>query len=69
MYRSFIGININQFHENQKGAGTTVDMQFVKASSAYNAQKYLESKYPGICWAIIPKQTMDKGMYPKQEAN
>ena len=58
---TFIGINMNQFHENQAEAKTTVDLRFVKANTAEEAKDFFKRHYPGVAWSVIRKATVDKG--------
>lgn len=55
----FIAINLDDFHKNQKDAGTTAGMVFIEAENIWKAQGLLERNYPETPWAVVSKQVFD----------
>ena len=63
----FIAINLDDFHQNQKGEPRTVaEMCFVDAKDIRNAQKYMELNHPEHPWAVICKQVFDANIVTRQ---
>lgn len=61
--KTFIAINLNQFHENQKGEAQTIaQMRFIKAESLEKAQEFVKEFYPDIAWSVMPKNIIDKNI-------
>lgn len=67
MSKSFIAINLDQFHDNQQKdcAWTTAQMRFISASSIEKAKEFVETYYPTVAWAVIPKTTIDNNIVCK----
>lgn len=55
----FIAINLDDFHKNQKDAGTTASMIFIEAENITKAKKFVERNRPESPWAIVWKQIFD----------
>ena len=55
----FIAVNLNDFHKNQKDAGTNANMVFIEAENINKAQRYLEQNRPDAPWAVVCKQVFD----------
>ena len=62
----FIAINLDDFHANQKDAGTTASMIFIKADNITKAKSFVEHNRPESAWAIVCKQVFDSSIVTKQ---
>jgi len=60
--KQYIAINLNDFHQNQKGnnAQTYCQMIFIGAKNIKGAKTQMSLWYPEAAWAIILKATLDK---------
>jgi predicted RNA-binding Zn-ribbon protein involved in translation (DUF1610 family) len=67
MSKSFIAINLDQFHSNQQkdDAWTTAQIRFISADNIEKAKEFVETFYPTVAWAVIPKTTIDKNIVYK----
>ena len=63
--KSYIAINLNQFHSNQKDAGTTTDLKFILAKNIEEAKKTVKNLYPNEAWAVITKNSIDQNIVYK----
>jgi len=61
----FIAINLDDFHENQKDAGTIANMIFIKAEDIHKAKRFVEHNRPESPWAIVCKQVFDANIVYK----
>jgi len=59
---TFIAINMNDFHRNQKPGvpGTTCEMLFYGAADKDSAARLVMKERPGEAWSIIPKSSIDR---------
>lgn len=55
----FIAINLDDFHKNQKDAGTTASMIFIYAEDITGAKRFIEHNRPESPWAVVCKQVFD----------
>lgn len=62
----FIAINLDDFHKNQKDAGTTAGMKFIEAEDMQKAQRLLELNYPESPWAVVYKLVFDANIVRRQ---
>lgn len=62
----FIAINLDDFHKNQKNAGTTAGMIFIEAENINKAKSFLERNYPESPWAVVRKQIFDANIVTRQ---
>lgn len=59
--KSFIAINMNDFHANQNGnAETNTQMLFISAKNINDAIAYCKEFHRGVAWSVIPKAQIDK---------
>lgn len=58
--KSFLAINLNDFHSNQSGSETVTQIKFIAASSLDNAISHINSLYPDKAWVVIPKTYFDE---------
>jgi len=66
MTKTYLAINLSDFHTNQKSASTHVEIMFISARNIEKAQTHLKRHYPRQAWGIVPKSTMDKNIVPMQ---
>lgn len=63
MNKSFLAINLNDFHANQNGEPkTTAEIRFILANSIEAAREHVHSEYPDTAWFVIPKAYCDKNI-------
>lgn len=62
----FIAINLDDFHANQKDAGTNASMIFIKAENIIKAKRYVKHNRPESPWALVPKETFDANIVTRQ---
>ncbi len=55
----FIAINLDDFHKNQKDAGTIAGMIFIEAENITKAKTFVEHNRPESPWALVCKQVFD----------
>jgi hypothetical protein len=66
MSKSFIAINLDEFHSNQLDGSTKAQIQFVLAENIDKAKDFMHRYYPNIAWAVIPKNQIDKNIVYKE---
>lgn len=64
----FIAINLDDFHGNQKDAGTTAKMVFIEAENINKAKGFLERNCPESPWAVVCKQVFDANIVTRKKA-
>ena len=63
MDKTFLAINLNDFHANQRGEPRTqTEIKFISAKSIEKAREHIHSEYPSIAWFVIPKEYCDKNI-------
>jgi hypothetical protein len=67
MSKSFIAINLDQFHSNQQKdyAWTESQMRFISADNIEKAKEFVQTFYPTVAWSVIPKSIIDKNIVCK----
>lgn len=60
MAKTFLCINLNDFHANQKDAGTTTRILFLSANNQKEAEKTIQRLRPESAWIVIDKNYADK---------
>jgi len=62
--KTFLAINLNQFHENQEKdcAWTNVQIRFISAKDIESARQFVKEYYPTVAWVVIPKQYFDRNI-------
>ena len=60
MAKTFLCINLNDFHTNQKGAGTTTEIKFLSAYNQKEAEEMIHRLRPANAWFVIDKAYADK---------
>lgn len=63
----FIAINLDDFHRNQKDAGTNAGMIFIEAEDISKAKRFVEHNRPESPWAIVCKQVFDANIVIRQK--
>lgn len=58
--KTFLCINLNDFHGNQDGAKTNTEIQFVGADNQNKAEELIHSMFPTKAWFVIDKAYADK---------
>lgn len=62
-YKSFIAINLNDFHSNQNGKPeTSAQMLFISAKSLDDAKEFVKTQYSDRAWSVIPKTQIDNNI-------
>lgn len=62
----FIAINLDDFHKNQKDAGTTAHMIFIEAEHIEKAKSFVECNFPESSWALVCRQVFDANIVTRQ---
>lgn len=62
----FIAINLDDFHKNQKNAGTDARMIFIEAEHIEKAKSFMECNFPESSWALVCKQVFDVNIVTRQ---
>jgi hypothetical protein len=61
--KSFLAINLNDFHANQNGEPkTNTEIQFLQAKDIESARELIKRLYPQTAWVVIPKQYFDNNI-------
>jgi hypothetical protein len=61
--KTFLAINLNDFHNNQNGeARTNCEIVFISAKSIVEAKNFVSEFYPTIAWFVIPKKYCDQNI-------
>ena len=60
MAKTFLCINLNDFHANQEGAETTTKILFLSANNQKEAEKAIYKLRPENAWFVIDKSYADK---------
>lgn len=61
--RSFLAINLNDFHANQNGKPETItQIRFLSAKSLDKAKEFIHELEPKTAWFVIPKEYCDKNI-------
>lgn len=60
MAKTFLCINLNDFHVNQNGTGTTTKIMFISANNQKEAEKKIQKLRPENAWFVIDKSYADK---------
>lgn len=65
--KSFLAINLDQFHENQQKdcAWTQSQIRFISAKTIEEAKDFVKTFYPSVAWVVIPKSYFDKNIVCK----
>ena len=58
--KTFLCINLNDFHGNQNGPKTNAEIQFVSAADQNKANELIHEMYPTKAWFVIDKAYADK---------
>lgn len=62
----FIAINLDDFHINQKDAGTNASIIFIEAENITKAKGFVERNRPESPWAIVSKRVFDANIVTRQ---
>ena len=65
--KTYICIDLDEFHENQKDAETKASIKFISAKNTEGAKRAISLLYPNKAWTVIPKTTIDKNIVSKIE--
>lgn len=57
--KSYLCINLKDFHSNQNGAETTTQIKFLESSNQEQAEKDIHNLYPDTPWFVVPKKYCD----------
>ena len=61
--KTFLAINLNDFHSNQKGKPeTNAQIKFIGATTIDVARKYMQRLYPDTTWFVVPQSYCDKNI-------
>lgn len=68
MDKTYIAIDLEQFHSNQEKSFTKAQMLFISADNINKAKEHLKEFYPSVPWTVIPKSTFDKNIVYKSDS-
>lgn len=61
--KSYLAINLNDFHSNQNNnAETNTRIKFIAANNLDSARKFIHESDLCNAWVVIPKQYFDKNI-------
>lgn len=58
--KTYLCINLNDFHENQNGTKTNTEIQSVIATNQNKANELIHKMFPTKAWFVIDKAYADK---------
>jgi hypothetical protein len=67
MDKTYLCINLNEFHTNQNkdiDYGTKATIKFINAKNQATAESVIHNLYPNIAWFVIDKNYADNRIVP-----
>ena len=61
MKKKYFAINLEDFHSNQEGAKTNVEILFIDSNSLKEAKQFVKREY-GQTYSVITKDYFDKNI-------
>jgi hypothetical protein len=60
-HKTYLAINLNDFHANQNGKPEThTQIKFISAESIQAAREHIHRSHPETAWFVIPKSYCDE---------
>jgi len=68
-YKTFLAINLNDFHANQNGEPEThAQIKFISAKTIEAAKEHVHRLEPKTAWFVIPKSYCDENIVYAERA-
>jgi hypothetical protein len=67
--KTYLAINLDQFHKNAKDGQTTAQIRFIPAINMKKAASFIRRNYPANDWSLVPEGCFNRHIVLKQLAS